>query len=60
MHTANNVQDAIRAAHAQEPQEAVAKFVSEAQDALAHAKTLSYEYFQKEKRFAVCGTPSEV
>ena len=47
MHAANNVQDAILAAHAQELQEAVAKFVSEAQDALAHAKNLSYEYFQK-------------
>ena len=45
MHEANNVQDAILAAHAQEPQEAVAKLVSEAQDALAHAKNLSYEYF---------------
>ena len=47
MHAVNNVQDAILAAHAQEPQEAVAKFVSEAQDALAHAKNLSFEYFQK-------------
>ena len=47
MHAANNVQDAILAAHAQEPQEAVAKLVSEAQEALAHAKNLSDEYFQK-------------
>ena len=42
MHAANNVQDAILAAHAREPQEAVAKFVSEAQDALAHAKNLPH------------------
>ena len=47
MHAANNVQDGILAAHAQEPQEAVAKLVSETQDALAHAKNLSYEYLQK-------------
>ena len=47
MHAANNVQDAILAAKAQEPQEAVAKLVSEAQEALAHAKNLSDEYFQK-------------
>ena len=47
MHVANNVQDAILAAHAQEPQEVVAKLVSEAQKALAHAKNLSDEYFQK-------------
>ena len=47
MHAANNVHNAILAAHAQEPQEAVAKLVSEAQDALAHAKNLSYEYLKK-------------
>ena len=45
MHAANNVQDAILATHAQEPQEMVAKLVSEAQKALAHAKSLSDEYF---------------
>ena len=49
MHAANNVQDAILAAHAQEPQEVVAKLVSEAQKALAHPKILSDEYFQKYK-----------
>ena len=38
MHAANNVQDAILADHAQEPQEAVAKLVTEAQKALALAK----------------------
>ena len=40
-HTANNVQDAILAVHAQDPQGTVAKLVSEAQDALVHAKNLS-------------------
>ena len=47
MHAANNVQDAILAAHAQEPQEAVAKLVGEAQKALALAKNLSDEFLQK-------------
>ena len=47
MHAANNVQDAILAAHAQEPQEAVAKLVAEVQKALALAKNLSDEFFQK-------------
>ena len=47
MYAANNVQDAILAAHAQEPQEAVAKLVGEAQKALALAKNLSDEFFQK-------------
>ena len=47
MHVANNVQDAILAVHAQEPQLVVAKLVSEAQKALAHAKNLSDEYFQR-------------
>ena len=47
MHAANNVQDAILAAHAQEPQEAVAKLVAESQKALALAKICSDEFFQK-------------
>ena len=47
MHAANNVQDAILAAHAQEPEEAVAKLVGEAQKALALAKNLSDEFLQK-------------
>ena len=47
MHAANNVQDAILAAHAQEPQEAVTKLVAEVQKALALAKNLSDEFFQK-------------
>ena len=47
MHAANNVKDAILAAHAQEPQEEVAKLVTEAQKALALAKNLSDEFLQK-------------
>ena len=47
MHAANNVQDAILVAHAQEPQEAVAKLVAEAQKALALARNLSDVFFQK-------------
>ena len=47
MQAANNVKDAILAAHAQEPQEAVAKLVTEAQKALALAKNLSDEFHQK-------------
>ena len=47
MHAANNVQDAILAAQAQEQQEAVTKLVAEAQKALALAKNLSDEFLQK-------------
>ena len=47
MHAANNVQDAILAVHAQEPQQPVAKLIAEAQKALALAKNLSGEFFQK-------------
>ena len=47
MHAANNVQDVILAAQAQEPQEAVTKLVAEAQKALALAKNLSDEFLQK-------------
>ena len=47
VHAANNVQDAILAAQAQEPQEAVTKLVAEAQKALALAKNLSDEFLQK-------------
>ena len=63
MHAANNVQDAILAAHAQEPKEAVAKLVAEAQKVLALAKIFLMSFFKNKKvssRFAVCGTPSEV
>ena len=38
MHAANNVHDAILAGHAQEPQEAVAKLVAEAQKAFSTCK----------------------
>ena len=49
MHAGNCVQEVILAAHGQEPEETVAKLVTEAQDVVVHAKNLSFQYFQKSR-----------